>query len=49
MTDGYSAAFLGAAGISVVGAALAAALLRTPGADATGLEQSSETGEPVTA
>ena len=35
LTDGYSAAFLGAAGIAVVGAALAAALLRTPKADAT--------------
>src|ERR671918_449100 len=30
LTDGYSAAFLGAAGIAVAGAALAAALLRTP-------------------
>src|SRR5687768_12220816 len=30
LTDGYSAAFLGAAGIALVGAALAAALLRTP-------------------
>ncbi len=30
LTDGYSAAFLGAAGIAVAGALLAAALLRTP-------------------
>jgi Major Facilitator Superfamily len=30
LTDGYSAAFLGAAGIAVAGAALAAALLRVP-------------------
>jgi sugar phosphate permease len=30
LTDGYSAAFLGAAGIAVVGALAAAALLRTP-------------------
>ena len=34
LTDGYSAAFLGAAGIAVVGALLAAALLRTPKAPA---------------
>ena len=49
LTDGYSAAFLGAAGIAVAGAALAAALLRTPKADATGLEQSPETSEPIAA
>ena len=49
LTDGYSAAFLGAAGIAVAGAALAAALLRTPKADATEVEQASETGEPVSA
>jgi hypothetical protein len=30
LTDGYSAAFLGAAGIAVAGALLAAALLRVP-------------------
>src|SRR3954469_692969 len=34
LTDGYSAAFLGAAGIAVVGAGLAALLLRTPKAPA---------------
>ena len=35
LTDGYSAAFLGAAGIAVAGALLAAVLLRTPPASAT--------------
>ncbi len=35
LTDGYSAAFLGAAGIAVAGALLAAALLRTPKAEAS--------------
>jgi EmrB/QacA subfamily drug resistance transporter len=34
LTDGYSAAFLGAAGIAVVGALVAAALLRVPRATA---------------
>ena len=34
LTDGYSAAFLGAAGIAVVGALLAAALVRIPGTPA---------------
>jgi hypothetical protein len=34
LTDGYSAAFLGAAGIAVVGALLAAMLLRVPKAAA---------------
>ena len=34
LTDGYSAAFLGAAGIAVVGALLAAVLLRVPKAPA---------------
>jgi EmrB/QacA subfamily drug resistance transporter len=34
LTDGYSAAFLGAAGVAVAGALLAAALLRTPKAQA---------------
>jgi EmrB/QacA subfamily drug resistance transporter len=34
LTDGYSAAFLGAAGIAVAGALLAAALLRAPKAQA---------------
>ena len=36
LTDGYSAAFLGAAGIALVGALAAAALLRTPRAGAGG-------------
>ena len=34
LTDGYSAAFLGAAGVAVIGALLAAALLRFPRAPA---------------
>jgi EmrB/QacA subfamily drug resistance transporter len=38
LTDGYSAAFLGAAGIAVVGALLAAALLRVPRQTTTTLE-----------
>ena len=41
LTDGYSAAFLGAAGIALVGALAAAALLRTPkpaAAEAAGAE-----------
>ena len=49
LTDGYPAAFLGAAGIAVAGAALAAVLLRTPKADVTGIEQSPETSEPIAA
>ena len=49
LTDGYSAAFLGAAGIAVAGAALSAALLRTPRADATGIEQSIDASEPIAA
>ena len=49
LTDGYSAAFLGAAGIAVAGAALAAALLRTPKADATVIEQAPDTSEPIAA
>ena len=49
LTDGYSAAFLGAAGIAVAGAALAAALLRTPRADVTGIEQSLDASEPIAA
>src|SRR3954452_16129314 len=49
LTEGYSAAFLGAAGIAVVGAALAAALLRTPKADATAIDQAAETRDPIAA
>ena len=48
LTDGYSAAFLGAAGIAVVGALLAAALLRAPRSTATTEEHSAaETREAV--
>jgi MFS family permease len=44
LTDGYSAAFLGAAGIAVAGALLAAALLRTPkAADAPAAEAPEQT------
>ena len=49
LTDGYSAAFLGAASIAVAGAALAAALLRTPKADATVIAQAPDTSEPIAA
>ena len=49
LTDGYSAAFLGAAGIAVAGAALAAALLRAPKADATVIQQAPDTSEPIAA
>jgi EmrB/QacA subfamily drug resistance transporter len=50
LTDGYSAAFLGAAGIAVVGALTAAALLRTPRATAAAAAQAAEdTREPVAA
>ena len=45
LTDGFSAAFLGAAGIAAVGAVLAAALLRTPGKDSAG---TATLDEPVT-
>ena len=41
LTDGYSAAFLGAAGIAVAGALISAALLRTP--KAPGATQPSQT------
>jgi hypothetical protein len=44
LTDGYSAAFLGAAGVAVAGALLAAALLRTPKAEvAVAVEAEAET------
>ena len=39
LTDGYSAAFIGAAGIAVVGALLAALLLRVPKAAASGVSE----------
>jgi EmrB/QacA subfamily drug resistance transporter len=47
LTDGYSAAFLGAAGIALIGALLAAALLRMPRTPAAGAPTSEETREPV--
>ena len=50
LTDGYSAAFLGAAGIAVAGALLAAVLLHTPKATAgASSDTPAETGEPVAA
>ena len=49
LTDGYSAAFLGAAGIAVVGALLAAALLRVPTAATTADGTSADTREPLAA
>jgi predicted MFS family arabinose efflux permease len=50
LTDGYSAAFLGAAGIAVVGALLAARLLHAPKAPAAEQAQSpAEDREPVVA
>jgi hypothetical protein len=48
LTDGYSAAFLGAAGIAVAGALLALALLRTPNPQATPVAEP-EPREPVAA
>jgi MFS family permease len=47
LTDGYSAAFLGAAGIAVVGALVAAALLRMPRPPAAGRPAPDQTREPV--
>jgi EmrB/QacA subfamily drug resistance transporter len=49
LTDGYSAAFLGAAGIAVVGALLAAVLLRIPKAQAQTPESPAEERELVAA
>jgi hypothetical protein len=42
LTDGYSAAFIGAAGVAAVGALLAAALIRVP-------KPAASAAEPVTA
>lgn len=42
LTDGYSAAFAGAAGLALVGALLAAATLRTPRAPAADAVESRE-------
>jgi predicted MFS family arabinose efflux permease len=50
LTDGYSAAFLGAAGIAVAGALLAAALLRAPKAAAAAQSETEvETREQIAA
>jgi MFS family permease len=50
LTDGYSAAFLGAAGIAVLGALLAAVLLRVPKRSPAADTQSTvEDREPVAA
>ena len=48
LTDGYSAAFIGAAGIVLVGAVLAAVLLRVPKAAAQP-DTSIEDREPLAA
>ena len=49
LTDGYSAAFLGAAGIAVVGALLAAALLRVPRAAAATDQTHTDDRQPLAA
>jgi EmrB/QacA subfamily drug resistance transporter len=49
LTDGYSAAFLGAAGIAVVGALVAAALLRVPKAAAQQAEGETVDDVPLAA
>jgi EmrB/QacA subfamily drug resistance transporter len=50
LTDGYSAAFLGAAGIAVVGALLAAVLLRSPATSAVASDDAhDDVREPVAA
>jgi EmrB/QacA subfamily drug resistance transporter len=50
LTDGYSAAFLGAAGIAVVGALLAAVLIRMPRTTTSARSEAAiETREPVAA
>ena len=50
LTDGYSAAFLGAAGIAVAGAALAAVLLRTPAnVSQASSDDPAESREPIAA
>jgi EmrB/QacA subfamily drug resistance transporter len=50
LTDGYSAAFIGAAGIALVGALLAALLLRVPKATATAASDTqTEDREPLAA
>ena len=49
LTDGYSAAFLGAAGIAVAGALLALVTLRVPKAPAPepASDERSQIGEPI--
>jgi MFS family permease len=49
LTDGYSAAFLGAAGVAALGALAALALLRFPKAAAAADPAGDELGEPVAA
>jgi hypothetical protein len=50
LSDGFSAAFLGAAGIAVAGALVAAAALRTPKAtSATATATESDVHEPIAA
>jgi hypothetical protein len=50
LTDGYSTAFLGAAGIAVAGALLAAALLRAPKPTAVAPSETQvEAGERIAA
>jgi EmrB/QacA subfamily drug resistance transporter len=49
LTDGYSAAFIGAAAIAVVGALLAAALLRTPRTSASAASDATDEREPLAA
>ena len=50
LTDGYSAAFLGAAGIALAGALLAAALLRVPKTETTAADDTSHRDrEPIAA
>jgi MFS family permease len=49
LTDGYSAAFLGAAGIALAGALLAAVLLRVPRAAAESASTSIDDREPIAA
>jgi EmrB/QacA subfamily drug resistance transporter len=49
LTGGYSAAFLGAAGIALAGALLAAALLRTPKAPPAGVESTTPDRDLVAA
>jgi EmrB/QacA subfamily drug resistance transporter len=49
LTDGYSAAFIGAAAIAVIGALLAARLLRFPKAPAAVAAEAGEVREPIAA